>query len=86
MSDLFDNLPTGQPLQRIWQGTIAEDIVDFGDRASIIVPSFTSEIQITGCRWQSRDDLNKPNRGDACLAALDDNNEWWVIAWWPFQT
>lgn len=86
MSDLFDNLPPRGATQRLWQGVIAADVVDFGDRAEILIPALSDDTRIVGCRWMSRDDVNLPNRGDSCLAALDNNNEWWVVAWWPFQT
>jgi hypothetical protein len=85
MSEIFESLPDHPATQRVWQAVIAEDVIDFGDRCSILIPALSSDTRFTGCYWQSRDDVNTPHRGDLALAILDSNQEWWVVAWWPFQ-
>lgn len=85
MSEIFDNLPDRAPLQRIWQGRIANTVSDFATRLSVTIPDWDPTLRWEGCRWQARNNIDFPHRGDLCLAILDNNNELWVVSWWPFQ-
>lgn len=84
MGDVFDDLPGRPPLQRIWQGQIATNPVDFSERVSVIIPGLVPSTRWEGCRWQSRNSVDMPQRGDDCLIMIDNNNELWVVVWWPF--
>lgn len=84
MSEVFDALPHRAPLQRIWAGKIATNATDFEDRVSVVIPGTDATLRWEDCRWQARNTVDLPQRGDDCLVAIDDNNEVWVIVWWPF--
>lgn len=85
MSNTFDDLTDRPPLQRIWQATIATAATDLSDRVAVIIPDLDSTLRWENCRWQPRNDTDLPQRGDDCLAVIDNNNEVWVVTWWPFQ-
>lgn len=84
MSNLFDDLPEGAPTLTIWAGKIASTPVDFASRIAVTIPGIDANLRWRDCRWQARNDVDLPQRGYDCLVAIDDNNEVWVVAWWPF--
>lgn len=84
LSDVFDSLPDRPPLQRVWRGTVATNATDFYNRISVILPDLDATLRWENCKWQSRNDTDLPQRGDSCLAIIDNNNEVWVVVWWPF--
>lgn len=83
-SEMYDNLPDERPPQTVWAGIIATNPPDFGTKVSVVIPGIDNSLRWENCKWQSRDDVNLPHRGDPCLVAFDDNNEVWVVVWWPF--
>lgn len=84
MSNTFDEISGRPPLQRVWRGIVSNNPVDFASRVSITIPDLDPTLRWEGCRWQSRNSVDMPHRGDACLAMIDNNNEVWVVCWWPF--
>jgi hypothetical protein len=68
-----------------WLGLIARDVIQYGAKCYVLIPSFDEEHQFGPCRWMSRDDVNKPAKGDRCLVVFDEHRNPWVIAWWPFD-
>ena len=70
-----------------WKGVIAAPPVDLNQRLMVIVPAIDPEQRIGPCRWQPRDEVSLPARGDHCLVIFDgDHGEPWVAVWWPFTT
>lgn len=49
----------------------------------ISIPAIDPVLLLGPCRWQSRDNRSFPQVGDECLAVQDENDEWWILAWWP---
>lgn len=87
MSNIYDDLPDRKAPQRIWSALIASNPVDQSDLVSVTIPGLNDEgqqLRWESCRWQARNDTDVPARGDKCLVIIDDNNEVWVVAWWPF--
>lgn len=84
MSHLYDELPDQKPPQTLWSGKIANNISDFADLLSVVIPGIDENVRWENCKWQARNDTDIPHRGDSCLVAFDDNNQLWVVAWWPF--
>lgn len=84
MTDLFDGLPSGSPPQLVWSAIVATNASDFADLIDITIPGIDPNLRWTSCRWQARNDIDMPVRGNACLAIFDDNGQIWVVAWWPF--
>lgn len=83
MSELFDSLPERGAHQGAWGIVFATTPADFADRVSVIIPSIDPNLRWEDCRWMSRNDLDLPNRGDEGLGIFNENNEIWVVAWWP---
>lgn len=68
-----------------WFAIFSRDITDLSEPAYVYIPGFDN-IHVWGpCRWQTRDATSLPQRGDRALAIRDDRQQWWVIAWWPFD-
>lgn len=87
MSEVFYDLPSKAALgQGAWHATIASNPNDLSEKVMVIIPDFDPQLQWGPCRWQSRDDVSLPNRGDPCLVILDNDREPWVVCWWPFLT
>jgi hypothetical protein len=52
------------------------------EQARVVVPRMSVNLSIGPCPWgplRSR----LPKRGDRCLVLFDDNNEPWIVMWWP---
>ena len=83
LQDETDNYSITTP-SRVWAGIIATDANNVSDRISVIIPGLDGgEMRWENCRWPTRSDALYPTRGDECLLALDDNNEFWIVEWWP---
>ena len=79
------NADNQRVVRQAWYGTVAKTVANINDLMEIIVPELAgSEFKITEARWQSRDALSLPVRGDECLVVFDNRSNPWVVAWWPF--
>lgn len=65
-------------------GTVAKAAADITDLVPVILPDYDEHLQWGPCRWQSRDAVSLPAKGNACLVAFDNRREPWIVAWWPF--
>lgn len=83
-SELFENLPDRSPMQRTWAAVIASNPSDFADLVSVTIPGLDANLRWEDCKWQARNDVDFPQRGNTCLVIFDDNMQLWVVAWWPF--
>lgn len=81
---IFDEVSTYAHMQGTWRGVFSADVADFADRAYVILPEFDESFAWGPCRWQSRDAVTLPNRGDWCLIIFDNDKEPWIVAWWPY--
>lgn len=81
---LYDELKRRENMNRVWRGTVAKNAADLNELLEVTIPDLDPTLRITGCRWQSRDTVSLPARGDACLVIFDNNKEAWVVTWWPF--
>jgi hypothetical protein len=85
MSQLFEDRAAPPALSYVWRGMVAQAPVDFADRISVIIPDMNKDLVFPDVRWQTRDSISLPARGDACLVLFDNDHEPWVVAWWPFS-
>jgi hypothetical protein len=53
-----------------------------GQPFTVTIPSFSPEHIFQINRWQSRA-LTVPAVGDECLVIEDEEEEPWVVSWWP---
>jgi hypothetical protein len=83
---LYDDLPNRPASQRVWAATIASTPTDQDKRVSVVIPGLDRTLRWEDCRWQPRGTADWPERGNQCVVVMDDNNEIWVVVWWPFNT
>lgn len=69
-----------------WYGEIASTPTSQTQRVFVVIPDFSPILRWGPCRWQARDDVSMPAKGDPCLVLFDNRREPWVVAWWPFDT
>lgn len=82
---LYDEITEVRPHQGQWSAVIADTLTDFADLASVIIPGLDPSIKWKNCKWQSRNSVDLPQAGNKCLIMFDDNNDIWVVVWWPFS-
>lgn len=82
--DFRDLMPEKEEGRIIWTGVVAATAVDFTTLVPVTLPDYDPTLQWGPCRWQSRDAVSLPRKGDDCLVVFDNKNDPWIIAWWPF--
>lgn len=75
--------PQGEMLTA-WRGIVAKAAVDFTTLVPVILPDYDDTLTWGPCRWQARDAVTLPHKGDKCLVIFDNTRTPWIIAWWPF--
>lgn len=68
-----------------WHGQVLRGATDLEDPLYVIIPAFSKSLRFGPCRWQSRDALSMPAKGDECLVIFDNYRIPWVVAWWPYD-
>lgn len=80
--------PKAKSSKSLWEGVIADDVEAATDDLFVLIPQIDAGKHNRGpCRWTPRplaSGLLYPNKGDAALVAKDDQDNYWVIAWWPY--
>lgn len=66
-------------------GVITRGARDHGERVWVNVAALNRTVHIGPCKWQGRDHLALPERGDTCLVHFDEHDDPWVTAWWPLS-
>lgn len=67
-----------------WAAVVAADVVDFTHLCGVIITAFDEHLTWGPYRWQPRDAVSLPAKGDSCLVIFDDNRDGWIVSWWPF--
>ncbi len=81
---VYEDTKSEFSLRESWQGRFAKAVPDLASRAYVIIPDLDPTLQIGPCRWQARDAVSLPAKGDACLVIFDNDHEPWVVAWSPY--
>lgn len=68
----------------VWRGVVAVTAVDLTTLVPVIIPEYDENLEWGPCRWQSRDAVSLPAKGDSCLVVFDNLRAPWIVAWWPF--
>jgi hypothetical protein len=84
MSHLFEDRPAPPAVSYVWRGIVASHPTDVSQRINVKIPDMNKDLVFPNVRWQTRDSISLPDRGDACLVVFDNDREPWVVAWWPF--
>lgn len=84
MGDMRDEIPVAPEGRYAWYGTFAKAVPDLTSLALVILPEFDEHLEWGPCRWQSRDAVSLPAKGDSCLVIFDNRRQPWIVAWWPF--
>lgn len=83
--DYRDLWPVDTALPIALTGVVSKTAADFTRLVPVTIPSFDQNLEWGPCRWQARDDVTLPQKGDACLVIFTaDEREPWIAAWWPF--
>jgi len=83
MSDIsMDTAPPDVALGQIYKGVIAIPPINFTAKIGVIMPDIHPDL-VFHCKWQSRDNMSFPQVEDDVLIVWDNENEPWVITWWP---
>jgi hypothetical protein len=81
---LFDDTEPVRHVAKTWQGVFSRDVADLTNLAYVTIPDMDPHLEIGPCRWQSRDQVSLPVKGDVCLVIFDNDNAPWIAVWWPF--
>jgi hypothetical protein len=84
MPDFRDLMPDPPEPWVVWNGIVSKNITNFADLLMVILPDWDDTLEWGPCRWQPRDAVTLPKKGDECLVLLDNNRQPWVVTWWPF--
>ena len=82
---LYDSIEQQPRPDGGWFGYVAKNVPSLTTAMYVILPSFDDTAQVGPCRWQSRDDVSLPTKGDEVLVVFDERRQPWVVAWWPFN-
>lgn len=63
---------------------IGATATDMADLLPVIIPEFDPHLLWGPCRWQSRDAISLPAKGNPCLVMFDNRRDPWIVVWWPF--
>jgi len=84
MSDLYQDIaPHPVALGQIYKAVISSPPTAFDDAMDILIPDVHPDLVFSNVRWQARDNQSLPSVGDDVLVIFDNNNEPWVVTWWP---
>lgn len=72
-----------------WEGTVYKDVAEVDDYALVKINDWDNENHKPfECKWMPRvDDAGDtvfPSEGDSALIIMSDENDAWMIAWWPY--
>lgn len=80
---MYDEPVVVPDLNFLWHGKIASNPPDFKTRVYVTIPDLDPDLKIGPARWQTRDPIGLPVKGDDCLVIFDNDREPWVVMWWP---
>lgn len=84
MSELYEDMAPVNELGQVWKGLIAQNAASLTNKLYVTIPDLDPTLRVGPCRWQSRDAVSLPVRGDRCLVIFDNDREPWIVAWWPY--
>jgi len=84
MSHLFDDVPPRPAMKQAWAGVVATAAPNMSSDVWVTIPDLDPDTRVGPCHWQSRNNIDLPDRGDTCLVIFDNDNQPWVVCWWPY--
>lgn len=67
-----------------YKGKIATDAVDEASEVEVIVPDYSDRYRHGPCRFPLCNGPDSyPSRGDVCLVGFDEDDDPWIIVWYP---
>lgn len=70
------------PVATGYAGIILDNPEDVNNAVRVRIPSFSTLHAFGPCPWMPRDG-EFPSKDDPCLVILDDQENPWIVAWWP---
>jgi hypothetical protein len=84
MSDIYQDIrPADVALGQIYKGIIHTPPLNFSAQMSVLLPDVNPDIVFHNVKWQARDNMSLPQVEDSVLVIFDNQNEPWMITWWP---
>lgn len=83
MSDTAKRREVGRRKGNVYTGMIAEDANDFDDAIDVVVKDYSDKFRHGPCRFPRCNGATLPLRGDDCLVAFDENDDPWIVVWYP---
>lgn len=76
------------PLRNTYEGRINRSVGSVDNPVQVTIDNLDGgQHEYERCYWTPRvddaGDLVYPIRGDKCLVAISDEEEAWVLVWWP---
>lgn len=67
------------------RATVLEDVETYSEGVMVSIYIFDGgETPFGPCPWQPRG-RDMPRKGDTALVIMDEEEEAWVICWWPYD-
>lgn len=66
-----------------YQGTIDNDLGSNGDDLFVVIETFDKHKPFGPCRYTPFEG-SMPQEGDDCLVTFDNDEQPWIIGWWPY--
>lgn len=85
IDDLIPDRDYHKPV--LFEATFFADVAAVDQPAYLVVPAFDTQQRFGPAPWPTRSDpggLVLPSRGDRALVAFGDNDDPWVVMWWPY--
>ena len=86
----LERLVTGDPARArdrqregLWRGLVAAAPASVEEPLQVLIPAMRTQHVWGPCAWPERAGAVLPVKGDACLVAISNEGDAWVLAWWP---
>jgi hypothetical protein len=95
--EVLKRQPQGRPTRRIKklireafrEATIVSTPADTSEGVMVVIPSFKPHIEHGPCPWSAHfvdgDTYATPSDGDRALVVVSEDQNPWVIEWWPYD-
>lgn len=73
-----------------YEGRFAKDVTEIDKMATVKISAWSPTSFFGPAPWPTRVDEDGvpvlPSRGDRCLVTISDDEQTWIVAWWPYAS